>query len=259
MNTLIVEDDPIFRDMLLEMLPKASVKTNVKASCPTLRQAKEALAQHKPQLLLLDVELPDGKGVELLQEFEEHEHGDFETIFITSHDKYAIEAIKKNATDYLLKPIKLSELNQALQKVKRRIEAYEKLLKVDELSNHVEKLDKQNLQEQKLMINTNDGTIFIKVKDIIKLESESNYTVFYLENNKKVIASKTLSVFEEILESLNFMRIHRSYVVNLTKILNIENNSNSYYTQLSDGSKVEISRRKKKDFFEKITVNHNNT
>lgn len=253
MNTVIVEDDPIFRDMILDMLPKASISTKIQAVCPTIRQAKEALQTHKPQLLLLDVVLPDGKGIDLLNELDEN--GNFETIFVTSYDKYAIDAIKKNATDYLLKPLKLDDLNIALEKVQKRIEDFNKLSKVDELSKHVDKLDKENMQEQKIMINTNDGAIFIRVKDIIKLESESNYTIFYLENNKKIIASKTLSVFEEILESLNFMRIHRSYVVNLTKILNIEHNSSNYYTKLSDGSRVEISRRKKKDFFDKVTRN----
>jgi two-component system LytT family response regulator len=103
------------------------------------------------------------------------------------------------------------------------------------------------------MINTNEGAVFIKSCDIIKLESESNYTIIFLENNKKIIASKTLSVFEEILEPLNFMRIHRSFVVNLTKVKNIESDNGNYSVKLTDGTLVEISRRKKKDFFDKIS------
>jgi two-component system LytT family response regulator len=102
------------------------------------------------------------------------------------------------------------------------------------------------------MINTNEGAIFVNVGDIIKLESESNYTILYLENNKKIIASKTLSIFEEMLEPLNFLRVHRSFVINLTKIKNIESESGNYLAKMSDNSKVEISRRKKKEFFEKI-------
>lgn len=250
-STVIVEDDPIFRDMLLDMLPKAIIKTNLLATCATIRQAKEAIKQYNPQLLLLDVELPDGKGMDLLEH--DDEFGTFETIFITSYDKYAIDAIKKNAADYIVKPAKLDDLNDALQKVKKRLEVYEKLLKAEELTTYVDKLNKQNLQENKIMINTNDGAIFIQVKDIIKLESESNYTVLYLENNKKIIASKTLSVFEDMLEPLNFLRVHRSFVINLTKIKNIENDANNYFAKMSDNSRVEISRRKKKEFFEKIT------
>ena len=249
-STIIIEDDPIFRDMLLDMLPKASVKTNLLSTCATLRQAKEAIDQHHPQLILLDVELPDGKGTELLEHYEEF--GSFETIFITSYDKYAIEAIKKNAADYIVKPVKLDELEIALQKVKKRLEIYIKLLKADELTTYVDKLNQQNLQENKIMINTNEGAIFIKVGDIIKLESESNYTIIYLENNKKIIASKTLSIFEEMLEALNFMRVHRSFVINLTKVKNIEYDNGNYSVKMSDKSIVEISRRKKKDFFEKI-------
>lgn len=253
MNTIIVEDDPIFRDMLLDMLPKANIKINLLETCATIRQAKEAIDKHHPQLLLLDVELPDGKGMNLLEHYEEF--GSFETIFITSHDKYAIDAIKKNAADYIVKPVKLNELNDALQKVHRRLEVYSILLKVEELTAYVDKLKQQNLQDNKIMINTNDGAIFVKVGDIVKLESESNYTIIYLENHKKIIASKTLSVFEEMLESLNFMRIHRSFVVNLTKIITIDHEHGNYFVKMSDGSKVEISRRKKKEFFEKIAYN----
>ena len=105
------------------------------------------------------------------------------------------------------------------------------------------------------MINTNDGAIFVKVSEIVKLESESNYTIIYLENNKKIIASKTLSVFEEMLEKLNFSRVHRSSLINLTKIKNIENDAGNYFAKMIDGSLVEISRRKKKEFFERIAYN----
>lgn len=249
-SVIIVEDDPIFRDMLLDMLPKAIVKTNLLATCATIRQAKEAIEKQQPQLVLLDVELPDGKGMDLLNHYDEV--GTFETIFITSYDKYAIDAIKKNAADYIVKPAKQDELNVALQKVKKRLETYSILLKVEELTTYVDKLKQQNLQENKIMINTNEGAIFVKVGDIIKLESESNYTILYLEDNKKIIASKTLSIFEEMLEPLNFLRVHRSFVINLTKIRNIENESGNYLAKMSDNSKVEISRRKKKEFFEKI-------
>ncbi|MCC6582603.1 MAG: response regulator transcription factor [Chitinophagales bacterium] len=252
-SVIIVEDDPIFRDMLLDMLPKAIVKTNLLATCATIRQAKEAIEKQQPQLILLDVELPDGKGMDLLNHYDEV--GTFETIFITSYDKYAIDAIKKNAADYIVKPAKQDELNVALQKVKKRLETYSILLKVEELTTYVDKLKQQNLQENKIMINTNEGAIFVKVRDIIKLESESNYTILYLENNKKIIASKTLSVFEDMLEPLNFLRVHRSFVINLTKIKNIDSESGNYLANMSDNSKVEISRRKKKEFFEKIAYN----
>ena len=131
-SAIIVEDDPIFRDMLLDMLPKATIKVNLLETCATIRQAKLAIEKYNPQLVLLDVELPDGKGMDLLNHYEEF--GNFETIFITSHDKYAIDAIKKNAADYIVKPVKLDELNLALQKVHKRLEVYSILLKVEELT-----------------------------------------------------------------------------------------------------------------------------
>ena len=252
-SVIIVEDEIIFRDVLQDMLPKLKTPVQLLASCATIRQAKDAIDKFKPQLVLLDVELPDGNSVDLLNKYEDF--GTFETIFITSHDKYAIEAIKKNAADYILKPVKIEELDNALLKVKKRLETYQALLKVEELNASVNKLKEQNLQDNKIIINTNDGAVFIKVEDIIKLESESNYTNIYLENHKKIMASKTLSVFEDMLETFNFMRIHRSYIVNLTKILSIKNLDGNYIALMSDNSQVEISRRKKKDFFEKIAYN----
>lgn len=252
-STIIVEDDPVFRDMLLDMLPKANTKTNLLDTCTTLRQAKDSINLHQPQLLLLDVELPDGKSIELLDHYDDK--GTFEVIFVTSYDKYAIEAIKKNAADYIIKPVKLEELNDALMKVEKRLAIYKKLEEKDELEKYVGSIKDQNLQDNKIMINTNDGAIFVKVSDIIKLESESNYSVIHLENNKKLIASKTLSIFEEMLEKLNFSRIHRSFLINLTKIKNIENHAGNYYAKMADGSLVEVSRRKKKEFFERIAYN----
>jgi two-component system LytT family response regulator len=237
--------------MLLDMLPKSNTLTELLTTCSTIRQAKEAIEKFQPKLLLLDVELPDGTGVDLLNNYEDV--GSFETIFITSHDKYAIDAIKRNAADYIVKPVKQEDLNDALLKVHKRIEIYNKLLQHNDLNNSVEKLKSQNLQEKKIVVSTLDGAMFIKVSEIIMLESESNYSVIHLENNKKFLASKTLSVFEEMLENLNFMRIHRSFIVNLTKIKTIKCVEGNYSAIMEDNSKVEISRRKKKDFFEKIS------
>ncbi len=252
-SLIIVEDEPVFRDVLLDMLPKANIQTNIISHCSTIQQAREEIKNYKPQLVLLDIELPDGNSLDLLNTYEEQIG--FEIIFTTSHDKYAIDAIKKNAADYIVKPVSLNELNNALIKVKKRLDIYEKLLKVEELNSSVNKLLAQNLQSNKIMINTNTGAVFIKVDLIIRLESESNYTIIYLDNNKKLIASKTLSYFEEMLEQYNFMRVHRSCIINLTKILCIINKEGYYTLSMNDMSCVEISRRKKKDFFEKISYN----
>jgi len=250
-GVIIVEDEPIFRDVLLDMLPKAKTQTHLLTHCSTIQQAKDAIKKYKPQLILLDVELPDGNSVDMLNSYEDT--GNFETIFITSHDKYAIDAIKKNAADYILKPVKLNELDDALFKVKKRLDMYARLLEAETLSTSVNILKDQNLQDNKIIINSIDGAVFIKASEIIKLESESNYTIIYLEDSRKIMASKTLSFFEEILDSYNFMRIHRSFIINLTKIMNIQNNEGNYSATMYDNSYVEVSRRKKKEFFEKIS------
>lgn len=254
-TAIIVEDELVFRDMLLEMLPKVSLPIRVVATCATLRQAREAILTYNPQILFLDVELPDGKSIELLENLDESNQGIFEAIFVTSFDKYAIEAIKKNAVDYIMKPVELTGLEIALKKVVRRMQIYDQLEKTEELEKQIKRLESSSQQDKKIMIGTTEGTSFIRIGDIVKLESDSNYTTIFLENNKKFLASKTLSIFEELLEPYNFFRIHRQWIINLTKISSVENNNGAYTALLTDGSKIEISRRKKKDFFEKIAVN----
>lgn len=135
------------------------------------------------------------------------------------------------------------------------MQIYAQLEKTEELEKQIKRLESSSQQDKKIMIGTTEGTSFIRIGDIVKLESDSNYTTIFLENKKKFLASKTLSIFEELLEPYNFFRIHRQWIINLTKISSVENNNGAYTALLTDGSKIEISRRKKKDFFEKIAVN----
>jgi two-component system LytT family response regulator len=249
-SAVIIEDEPIFQEILKQAIIHTGLDIKIVGICNSKREAKKVLPQVQPQLIFLDVELADGKGVDLLNELD---NTDFEIIFTTSHDKYAINAIKNNAADYLLKPIKEKELKKAIEKVAHRIEQKEVLKHASKLQGYLDKVKSEQQQDAKLMVPTKEGMAFLKINDIIRLQSESNYTLFYLVENKKILVSKTLKNFEEKLLSFNFLRTHQSHLINLIHLKEIDHGDN--YVLMADESKVEISKRKKKEFMDSLEKN----
>lgn len=246
-SAIIIEDEPIFQEILKKAILQTGLPLRIDGICNSKRDAKKLIAEVNPQLLFLDVELADGKGIDLLNELTTT---DFEIIFTTSHDKYAISAIKNNAADYLLKPIKDKELQVAINKVIKRLEEKETIKQAAVLQGYLDKIKSEQQQDAKLMVPTKEGMTFLKVNDIIHLQSESNYTLIYLIDQKKVMVSKTLKYFEEKLINYNFLRIHQSHLINLAHMKEIDNGDN--FVLMSDGSKVEISKRKKKEFLDSL-------
>ncbi|MFN8260593.1 MAG: LytTR family DNA-binding domain-containing protein [Chitinophagales bacterium] len=250
-SAVIIEDEPIFQELLKKAVLHTGFSIRIDGVCNSKREAKKVLPTVKPQLIFLDVELADGKGVDLLNELD---CSDIEIIFTTSHDKYAISAIKNNAADYLLKPIKEKELKKAIEKVSKRLAEKETIKQALKLQEYLDKVKSDQQQDSKLMVPTKEGMIFLKVNDIIRLQSESNYTLFFLLNNKKVLVAKTLKNFEEKLLPYNFMRVHQSHLINLAHMKEIDHGDN--FVLMTDGSKVEISKRKKKEFMDALEKNN---
>lgn len=246
-SAVIIEDEPIFQEILKNAIIQTGLDIRIDGVCNSKREAKKVLPLVQPQLLFLDVELTDGKGVDLL---EEYDCSNMEIIFTTSHDKYAINAIKNNAADYLLKPIKENELKKAIEKVAKRLEEKETLIQASKLQGYLDKIKQDQQLDAKIIVPTKEGMIFLKINDIIRLQSESNYTVFYLIGNKKIIVSKTLKNFEEKLLDFNFLRIHQSHLINLAHMKEIDHHDN--FVLMADNSKVEISKRKKKEFMDSL-------
>ena len=246
-SAVIIEDEPIFQELLKKAIIQTGLDIRIDGVCNSKREAKDVLPIAQPQLLFLDVELADGKGVDLLDEYD---CSDMEIIFTTSHDKYAISAIKNNAADYLLKPIKENELKKAIEKVAKRLIEKEALKQASKLQGYLDKIKQDQQQDAKLIVPTKEGMIFLKVNNIIRLQSESNYTLFYLIENKKIIVSKTLKNFEEKLLDYNFLRVHQSHLVNLAHLKEIDQRDN--FVLMTDESRVEISKRKKKEFLDSL-------
>lgn len=196
----------------------------------------EWLGTFDPQLLFLDIQMPGLTGFELLKRINKYS---FEVIFTTAFDKYAIEAIRFSALDFLLKPIDADELKAAVQRFlekKASAEERERLLDNLRFNLNAEK------EEFRLAITTLKGTFYYSIKKIIRLEGEGNYTNIFFEKDKPLLASRTLKDFEEILATHGFIRVHRSHLINKHFVKSVLFDG---FIEMTDGSKIEMSRRRK--------------
>ena len=202
------------------------------------------IKQHQPDVVFLDIEMPRMSGFRMLEELGEY---DFDIIFTTAYNHYSIDAIRISAFDYLVKPIGIEDLQNAVERLRKSLNKHTK-----------EKLDilKQSFgdaksQDDKIAISTADGIEFIPIKNIIHIESRSNYSKIYLTDNKSMTVTKILKDFEEMLTPYNFYRVHNSHVINLNYIHKYIR-SQGGQVQLQDGSLIDISRRKKDEFLKMI-------
>ncbi|HRH66292.1 MAG TPA: LytTR family DNA-binding domain-containing protein [Bacteroidia bacterium] len=237
-KTLVVEDDPISAEILLDLVQQCDSSVRITECCTTVKQALRKIEKVDPDLVFLDVELPDGSGFDLLKKIGTI---NFEIIFITSHDKYALEAIRHSALDYLVKPIRLADLKSSLKKVEKRLEKKEQ--------KNEDKREARLLN--KLAVPTSDGLSFLPIEEIIRIQSDRNYTDFHLTAKRKVLVTKSLKEYELLLRPYGFVRIHHSHMININHIVKYVKGEGGYVVMV-DGSTVDVSRRKKEDFLEQL-------
>jgi len=245
MKAIIIDDEPSSRNALRQKLSVYCSEVNIIAECENGEQGIAAIEEKNPDIVFLDVEMPRMNGFVMLQKLGNR---NFELIFTTAYDHYAIKAIRFSALDYLVKPIEVEELKSAVERAGQK-----RLLHLP--NNRIENL-LYNIAEEKeilarLAIPSAEGLLFINVGDIIYLEAESNYTFIFLQNDKKITVSKTLKDFEELLPSSFFIRVHHSYIINkkyIQKYLKGEGGQ----VVMSNGKILDVSRRKKEEFMKAI-------
>ena len=241
---IIIDDEAKGRLALREKLLSYCPQIKVVAEAANGQEALLLIQHHKPQLIFLDIEMPKMNGFEMLNELPEK---DFHIIFTTAYDQYAIKAIKYAAFDYLLKPIDIQELQEAISNVETR--------ENNQTKKQVELLQQNMLhpkkQLNKLAIPTLEGLLFFDINDIIHLEANSNYTNIYFTNKTKITASKTLKEFEELLPEDIFFRTHHSHLINLNYIKRYIKGDGGQI-ELQNGSYVDVARRKKEEFLKAI-------
>jgi two-component system LytT family response regulator len=202
------------------------------------------IRHHQPDVVFLDIEMPRMSGFRMLEELGDY---DFDIIFTTAYNHYSIDAIRISAFDYLIKPIGIEELQQAVERLSK-VHNKRTKEKIDILKKS---LSDNRTQEDKIAISTLEGIEFIPIKNIIHVESKSNYSKIYLGDNKTIVVSKILKDFEEMLLPYNFYRIHNSHLINLNYIQKYVR-SHGGQVMLQDGTMIDISRRKKEEFLKMI-------
>ena len=231
-RALIVEDNIFMATVLHDLLKEHATDIAVLDTATTGNKALQLIASEKPNVVFLDIELPDMTGFELLQQLDDI---NFQTIFTTSHSHYAIKAFRFNALDYLIKPIKENELDEA---IKRLLKSAGNTIEVKHALSNIQS---QSVEDQKLVLPTQNGTLRLPLKQITHIEGERNYSYIHLSKGSRELSSKNLAYFEDILTDKSFFRCHRSYLVNRYHIEALKNDD----FVLKNGVEIPISRRKR--------------
>ena len=246
-KAIIIDDEVHCRKTLGMLLKEYCPDVQVNEQCEDGESGLAAIQRHKPDMVFLDIEMPNMNGFEMLEKLPEI---NFEIIFTTSYDQYAIKAIRFSALDYLLKPVNREELERAVQKVSERLQRP----LPQQLEILLQKLNQPVSSFQKIALPTMEGLQMIAVNSIISCASDSNYTIFFLKNKQKLIVSRPLKEVEEMLEEYSFLRVHNSYLVSLNEIDKYVKGEGGYLV-MTDGSSIDVSRSKKETLLNKLRPN----
>lgn len=245
-SVVIVDDVKKSRETLEQMLLNYCPHTEVVGKAGSAKDAYKLITETKPQLVLLDIEMPNGTGFDLLEMFDQIF---FEVIFTTAFDQYALKAIKFCALDYLLKPIDIKELIQSIHKAGERLGNQNDK---GNFSHLLTNLKHKNSPTNKLALPTHEGLVFIVVQNIIRCVAEGNYTSIFFKDGKRIMTTRKIKDFEELLADHQFFRVHRSHLVNLNYIEKYFKGDGGYVVMV-DGSSIDVARRKKEDFLERLS------
>jgi len=248
-RTIIIDDEPLAIESL-ELILKKKCREDVRviASSNSPQMGKSLIEKHKPDLVFLDVEMPGMSGIDLVKSFI---NPGFHVVFVTAFDAYAVEAFRLSAMDYLLKPVNVDDITGVIAKIKKELEKNENQLEVQ--LKTLEKLLEHSSTaiESRIGIAMADKIVFVNISDILYCEAQGVYTTIYLNEGKKILASKTLGDFETQLTPNKFFRIHHSTLINLNHIKEFQRFDGGYVV-MENNAKLEVSHRKRKDFLDAI-------
>lgn len=243
---LILDDEPAAGNILRLLIQKHMPGEKIIHYCSSPEEALQCLDEFKPSLVMLDIEMPTMNGFDFLNKAV---NCDFDVIFTTAYDKYAIKAIRFSALDYLLKPVDIHELQNAINRyiVKKEFKPQQQEKLVDNLISNLQQKDASSF---KLALSTMEGVFFFEPSSIIRCEGENNYTHFYFPDRKPLLVSRTLKEYEDILTEHHFIRVHKSHLVNKKFVRHLDKEGLLW---LTDGSSIVVSRRKKEEVMKELT------
>src|SRR4051794_36124618 len=248
-RVILVDDEPQNCKSLAIKLKAVAEDIDIVGIYHDPEKAVSGIRKSKPDVVFLDIEMPGMNGFQLLEKLEEF---DFEVIFVTAYNEYMLNALHISALDYLLKPVDIEELKNALTRLRKKISLHENPLpKKEQLELLGDALRDQHAPKR-LAVATMQGIIFLRINEIIRVEALSNYSTFYLVNKQKIMVSKTLKEFEPVLTLQNFFRVNRSCIVNTDYIVKYKNEDGGVL-ELQDGSEVGVGPHRKNELIELLS------
>jgi two-component system LytT family response regulator len=248
-TAIVIDDDDNLRKGMKTLLARYSPTLTIIGEADSVETGVALLLQEQPHVVFLDIHLGDGTGFDLLEEVNKSGKLNSQIVFITAHEQYAIKAFRFSALDFLLKPVDPEELEKVIGKIKNVLDKNDSVAHIDLL---LENIRKKVDNFKRIALSTSDGIHLFEVSDIIRCESEDNYTTFYIKNSKPILISKTLKEYEDLLTEHGFERIHQSHLINLAYLKSYIKKDGGYVV-MADTSKLPISPRKKERLQEIIS------
>ncbi len=245
LRVVIIDDETRSRETIREMLDIYCADIEVVAEGHDVKSGIQVIKQHNPDLVLLDIKMPDGSGFDLIRQIMPVK---FKLIFITAFEEYAIRAFKFNALDYITKPIDPTEMQAAIEKAVNAVEG-------SDLNNKIKTLMEQYMRpaqtdDARIVLKTADVLHLVELKNIVRVTSERNYTVFILNEGENIMVSKSIKEYTEFLEKNNFFRIHQSHLINLVYLRKFV--KDELVCVMKDNSEVPVSYRKKEELLKRL-------
>lgn len=250
LNAIIIDDEPANRSLLTGLLGRFCPQVAVIGEAGDIQVGLELILERKPNLLFLDICMPDGNGFELLDQLIEI-GSETATIFTTAFDNYAVRAFRYSALDYLLKPIHPAQLKQSVKRFERQKEREWQLKSMKHAVNILGNPDEDIMS---IIIRSTSGHTKVNIADIIHCEADGNYTTLNLQNGNSIVASKSLKEFDKMLAQYNFLRVHQSHLINMEMFSQYVRNKDAGggNVVLKNGTKVPVSRNRKKNLMVQI-------
>ena len=242
-KVLIIDDENRTRELIANMINSFGFDVETIPEGENVQSGVAAIEKHNPDIVFLDIQMPDGTGFDVIRSIGEK---NFEVIFITAHEEFAIKAIKFSALDYLLKPVDTTELKAAMEKALAALGDRKEATQFDALQKNM-----QPNEKRRLVLKTQESVHVIELDQIIRCEADRNYTSFFLADNKKILVSKTLKEYETLLASHNFLRVQQSHLINIDYVDRYDK-KNGGAVVMKDGSEVPLSPAKREVFFARL-------
>jgi len=244
-RTVLVDDEIDSIRVLQRLLEDYCPEVSIVGKADGVEMGVHVIQSAKPDLVFLDIEMTEGNAFDLLNQLQPVE---FQVIFVTAFDNYAIRAFKYSAVDYLLKPIDIDDLLTALERVVRKMHGKTFVNQMETLLYNVETFQ---LTQQKMAVPTLTGLVFIPIKDIMRFQADGSYTTIYLTNSEQIVATRNIKEYEDLLPAAIFCRIHNSHIINLHKIQKYHKGRGGYVV-MEDGTNIEVASRRREEFLQRL-------